>query len=130
VLVVEDDIRVRALVCTALAEVGHDVHEVADGTQAMRAIEELGAIDLLVTDLVMPGVPVGEVMVTFRARHPRGKVLVCSAFPQDGGLCQRAVGEHRVLPKPFTRSELLAEVHVLLADMLSGELAARASARA
>ncbi len=122
VLVVEDDIRVRALVCTALAEAGHEVHEVSDGTQAMRAIEELGAVDLLVTDLVMPGVPIGEVIATFRARHPGGKVLVCSGFSQDEGLRQRILaGEYRLLPKPFTRAELLAEVHTLLAGTRSGE---------
>lgn len=119
VLVVEDDIRVRALVCTALAEAGHEVNEVSDGTQAMRAIEELGAIDLLVTDLVMPGVAIGEVLATFRARHPCGKMLVCSALPQDEEMRQRAVGAHRFLLKPFTRSELLAQVHALLSDGLS-----------
>jgi CheY-like chemotaxis protein len=119
-LVVEDDIRVRALVCTALAESGHEVNEVADGTQAMRAIEELGAIDLLVTDVVMPGVPIGEVIATFRTRHPAGKVLLCSAFSQDEAQRQRGVGGHRLLRKPFTRSELLAEVHALLADTRPG----------
>lgn len=119
VLIVEDDIRVRALVCTALAEAGHEVNEVSDGTQAMRAIEELGAIDLLVTDVVMPGVPIAEVIATFRARHPGGKVLVCSAFSEDEGLRVRVhAGEYRLLPKPFTRSDLLAEVQAIMAGTL------------
>ncbi len=121
ILVVEDDIRVRALVCTALAAAGHEVNEVSDGTQAMRAIEELGAVDLLVTDLVMPGVPIGEVMATFRARHPVAKILLCSGFSQDEGMRQRAVGEHRFLSKPFTRSDLLAVVDALLADAAPGQ---------
>jgi signal transduction histidine kinase/CheY-like chemotaxis protein len=116
VLVVEDDIRVRALVCTALAEDGHEVSEVSDGTQAMRAIEELSAIDLLVTDVVMPGAPIGEVLTTFRSRHPAGRILVCSAFSEDEVLRQRVnTGEYRLLPKPFSRSDLLAEVRSLLA---------------
>lgn len=115
VLVVEDDIRVRAAVCTALTEDGHEVSEVADGTQAMRAIEELGRIDLLVTDVVMPGAPVGEVLATFRERHPQGRILVCSAFSDDESLRRRVLaGEYRLLPKPFGRSDLLAEVRSLL----------------
>jgi signal transduction histidine kinase len=128
VLVVEDDIRVRALVCTALTGSGHEVSDVSDGTQAMRAIEELGAIDLLVTDVVMPGAPVGEVIATFRARHPGGKVLLCSAFSQDEALRQDGVRGHRLLRKPFTRSELLAEVQALLADAAAGDRPAAARA--
>ena len=131
VLVVEDDIRIRALVCTALVEAGHEANEVSDGTQAMRAIEELGAIDLLVSDVVMPGVPIGEVLATFRARHPGGKILVCSSFSEDEGLRQRIrAGEYRLLPKPFTRGELMAEVQTLLADALAAEPADPAARRA
>ena len=122
VLVVEDDIRVRALICTALAEAGHRVSEVSDGTQAMRAIEEVGLVDLLVTDVVMPGAPVGEVITTFRARHPDGRILVCSAFSEDENLRRRVyAGECRLLPKPFTRTELLAEVQAMLAGHLATE---------
>jgi signal transduction histidine kinase/ActR/RegA family two-component response regulator len=125
VLVVEDDIRVRALVCTALAEHGHEVSEVSDGTQAMRAIEELPGIDLLVTDVVMPGAPIAEVLTTFRTRHPAGRILVCSAFSDDEGLRQRVnAGEYRLLPKPFSRSDLLAEVRSLLAGQDAPDLPA------
>jgi signal transduction histidine kinase/CheY-like chemotaxis protein len=116
VLVVEDDIRIRALVCTTLAEAGHHVDEVADGTQAMRAIGELeGVVDLLVTDVVMPGVPVAEVISTFRARHPHGRVLVCSAYTDDEALRRRVfAGEYLLLAKPFTRSDLLQTVDAAL----------------
>jgi two-component system, cell cycle sensor histidine kinase and response regulator CckA len=128
VLVVEDDIRVRALICTALAEAGHQVSEVSDGTQAMRAIEEVGLVDLLVTDVVMPGAPVGEVITTFRGRHPDGRILVCSAFSEDESLRRRVyAGECRLLPKPFTRTELLAEVQAMLASKLAAEGAAAAA---
>jgi signal transduction histidine kinase/ActR/RegA family two-component response regulator len=130
VLVVEDDIRVRALVCTALAEDGHEVSEVSDGTQAMRAIEELSGIDLLVTDVVMPGAPIGEVLTTFRSRHPAARILVCSAFSEDEALRQRVnAGEYRLLPKPFSRSDLLAEVRSLLATAGIPDLPAQASPR-
>jgi signal transduction histidine kinase len=127
VLVVEDDIRVRALICTALAEAGHLVSEVADGTQAMRAIEELGAVDLLVTDVIMPGAPVSEVIETFRARHPGGRILVCSAFSEDEEIRRRVyAGEYKLLPKPFTRNDLLVEVRTILADRAREEQVAPA----
>jgi signal transduction histidine kinase len=124
VLVVEDDIRVRALICTALTEAGHLVSEVADGTQAMRAIEELGAVDLLVTDVIMPGAPVSEVIETYRARHPGGRILVCSAFSEDEGIRRRVyAGEYQLLPKPFTRNDLLVEVRSILAGLAREERA-------
>jgi two-component system cell cycle sensor histidine kinase/response regulator CckA len=115
---------VRALICTALTEAGHQVSEVADGTQAMRAIEELGAIDLLVTDVIMPGAPVSEVIETFRFRHPKGRILVCSAFSEDEGIRRRVfAGEYQLLPKPFTRNDLLTEVRAVLSDRDRGERA-------
>ncbi|MGC3997334.1 MAG: response regulator [Anaeromyxobacter sp.] len=115
VLVVEDDIRVRALICTALADAGHKVDEASDGTSAMRAIEDLGDLDLLVTDLLMPGVPVVDVIATFRARHPEGRVLVCSSHADDEAVRRRVLeGEYRALPKPFDRAEFLEAVAATL----------------
>jgi signal transduction histidine kinase len=130
VLVVEDDIRVRALVCTALADEGHEVAEVGDGTQAMRAIEELQLIDLLVADVVLPGAPIGEVLSTYRERHPAGRILVCSAFSEDDALRRRvSAGEYRLLAKPFGRSDLLAEVRGLLAGAPAPDLPLAAERR-
>ena len=66
-----------------------------------------------------------------RARHAGGKVLLCSAFSQDEALRQDGVSGHRLLRKPFTRRELLAEVHALLADAVTAyrPAAARAGLR-
>ena len=122
--VVEDDIRVRAVLCTTLTEAGHHVDDVPDGTQAMRAIEELRAIDLLIVDLVMPGVPAGEVIATFRERHPRGRLLVCSAESDEDAVRRRVFeGEFRLLAKPFTRSDLLAAVAAALRGRGDGDAA-------
>jgi len=72
-------------------------------------------------------------VATFRARHPRGKVLVCSGFSEDEALRRRVLaGEYGFVRKPFTRADLMAEVRHLLAGALGPEVPAgapRAAAR-
>jgi len=111
VLVVDDDIRVRALIVTALDGAGHEVDEAGDVDGALRLLEASRAFDLLVTDLVMPGRPVAELLGAFRVRAPGAPVLACSAYAEDPEV-RRSVqeGELRLLAKPFHRAELLEAV--------------------
>ena len=115
VLVVDDDIRVRAVIVTALSEAGHEVEEAGHVDAALRIVESVGELDLLVTDLVMPGPPVATLIGAFQERFPRAGVLACSAYSDDPEV-RRSVftGELRLLAKPFERGELLAAVQGLL----------------
>jgi len=109
VLVVEDDVRVRAAECEALASAGCLVREARDGADALGFLAGGGRFDLLLTDVLMPGIPFGEVISMFQVACPSGGILVCSAYADDLQV-RRAIesGEFTFLRKPFTRAELLA----------------------
>jgi CheY-like chemotaxis protein len=116
VLVVEDDIRIRALLVTTLGDAGYNVLD-AQSVDAALAIERdfVGEIDLVCTDVVMPGRPARELIAELRKRRPHASVLVCSGYSHDE-LIARGVqsGELTLLAKPFTRKALLASVRLLL----------------
>jgi CheY-like chemotaxis protein len=113
VLVVEDDGDVRLVVSDALSDAGFDVLEAASGTEALRLIADTDRIDLVVTDLHLPGANGFAVAAGARAHMPDVPVLFISArasllaslpIPQP---CSR-------LPKPFSLKALTQAVSGLL----------------
>lgn len=109
-LVVDDDAAIRRTVRTLLEQEGCGVGEAESTEEAIAAIAERhGAIDLLVTDVVMPG-PTGiELARTARSRWPRVRVLVMSAYYPER-LDSGEGGPFEFLAKPFTREDLLGAV--------------------
>ncbi|HYP90056.1 MAG TPA: response regulator, partial [Polyangiaceae bacterium] len=74
-----------------------------------------GKLGLLVTDGIMPGRPVAELVDGFRQAHPEGKVLVCSGYLEDVGV--KAVverGAAAFLSKPVRAHELARAIAELL----------------
>ncbi|HET8732301.1 MAG TPA: PAS domain S-box protein, partial [Anaeromyxobacteraceae bacterium] len=125
ILVVEDDPRVRAVTVRALSGSGYAVLSAGSGEEAIAvARANAGAIDLVVTDVVMPGMDGREVVDALRRELPRLRVLYVSGYTQDV-ISRRGVLDSGVefLPKPFTASALLARVRAVL------EGGSRASAR-
>ena len=115
-LVVEDEGAVRELVRTALTRAGYRVLAARDGEEALtRAAAHAGRIDLLLTDLVMPGVNGRELALRFRQARPDARVLFMSGFAADvvaeGGSLS---GDSDMLMKPFTPDELLTRVQAAL----------------
>jgi signal transduction histidine kinase/AmiR/NasT family two-component response regulator len=116
VLVVEDDIRIRALMVTTLADAGYVVLD-APTVEIALAIERshAGPIDVLCTDVVMPGRPARELLVELRARRPQLGILVCSGYSEDEQIARGIrTGEFTHLDKPFSRSALLAALRTTL----------------
>jgi DNA-binding response OmpR family regulator len=117
-LVVEDEGAVRELVRTALTRAGYRVLAARDGEEALtRAAAHAGRIDLLLTDVVMPGLNGRDLALRFRQVRPTARVLFMSGFAsdviaEDGGLW----GDSDLLAKPFTPNELLARVQAALSD--------------
>lgn len=110
VLLAEDDAAVRDLVRFVLAGCGYAVVVAADGWEAELAAAGLdGPLDLLVTDVVMPGLFGPELARRVTARHPAVKVLYLSGFP-DATLPAGA----EVLPKPFRQVGLAGTVRAIL----------------
>lgn len=115
ILVVDDSDPVRRLVVRALSEVGHDVLEASGASEALELLE-VQTVDLLVTDVVMPGQGGGDLARGAWARHPDLPVIFVSGY--TGDRLGEAVLEKphvRFLQKPF-RAERLAELAETLLD--------------
>jgi len=116
VLLVEDEPMVRELTQRILAEHGYDVVAAEDGHDALRAAAECRApIDLLLTDVVMPGPCGPEVYRALAATRPELRVLYMSGYPAGSGSLEGLLepGEP-LLVKPFSLSTLISRVGEIL----------------
>jgi two-component system cell cycle sensor histidine kinase/response regulator CckA len=116
VLLVEDEKAVRTLTGYVLADCGYRVLEAADGDEALRVAQgHVGLIDLLVTDVVMPGVGGRRLAERLAATRPGTKVLFVSGYTDDA-IVRHGVREDQVhfLQKPFTPLALARKVREVL----------------
>jgi two-component system cell cycle sensor histidine kinase/response regulator CckA len=116
VLVCEDDVGVRNFTCRALRAAGYDVLEASDGEQALgRARENSQPIDLLLTDVVMPGIGGCELATRLGEEQPDLRLLFVSGYA--AGLFDpdelRAIGDD-FLEKPYDTGTLLRQVRSTL----------------
>jgi two-component system, cell cycle sensor histidine kinase and response regulator CckA len=108
VLVVDDEPGVRHLASAMLRRAGYTVMEAADGLEAQRLAEtHEGAIDVLLTDIVMPGARGPEVAERLRTIRPTIRVIYMSGFRDSSPLRDVERGEALFVQKPFLRSALL-----------------------
>jgi two-component system, cell cycle sensor histidine kinase and response regulator CckA len=110
VLVVEDDTEVAALARRVLSQAGYDVTIAGNAEQAMATPwAHDGGIDLLLTDVVMPGLSGTDLAEALRARQPGLRVLYVSGY-FDGASIQGHVPPDALLHKPFSPDTLLSRV--------------------
>ena len=116
VLVVEDDRLVRAGVIHLLREEGYRVLVAGNGREALELGESEEAIDLLLSDVIMPGLSGADVARELQARRPDLKALFMSALPREVLVEQgRLVPGQPSIEKPFTEEVLRAKVREVLA---------------
>jgi len=116
VLVVEDQPEVRKLTVSVLRDAGYRVLEAANGAAALQHFSEGGAqIDLLFTDVVMPGMTGRDLAARIAGLSPATRLLYTSGYTANI-IAQRGILEEGVdyLPKPFTPNRLLAAVRGIL----------------
>jgi hypothetical protein len=124
ILLVEDEPAVRELVARVLRQAGFEVLSAADGPSAIALADlDRDAIDLLLTDVVMPDMSGVELSREIRARRPGIRVLLMSGYTEESLVGPD--GALDLLPKPFTDSVLLAAVRSSLSQP-GGEPAAEA----
>ncbi len=118
ILLAEDDPSVRALVLRVLRKHGYTVLEASDGDEAFQLASLHGdAIQLLLTDVIMPRVSGGELAQRWRARWPDGRILFMSGHADDAIVRHGvAVGAVAFLQKPFTTAQLARKVREVLDD--------------
>ncbi len=116
ILLLEDDEQVRELTRTILAACGYSVLA-PDDVRTARSLsnEEASSIDLLLTDVVMPGINGRELAKILVARNPKLKVLYMSGYAENAIVHHGVLdpGTH-FLPKPFTPAALTSKVRELL----------------
>jgi two-component system cell cycle sensor histidine kinase/response regulator CckA len=116
-LLVEDDSAVRGLVSTALRRHGYRVVEAVSGEQALAVAETVREhVDLILSDVVMPGMQGPELVAQLSVKWPHSKVLYMSGYPADAfGKGKEGPGfSGEWLQKPFTTGRLLQRVRELL----------------
>ena len=117
ILLVEDELSVRLLVAGILNKRGYTVHESASGTEALELFEHHGGkVDLLLTDMVMPGGVLGpELAARLKQQKPSLKVLYMTGYnPAIAGKDLDPAEAFNLLLKPFSSSELLRVVRQCL----------------
>jgi len=116
ILIVDDDDNMRRLIKTILERRGHQVSEARDGLEGIARFEER-LPDLVVTDMVMPGIGGLALLTELQRRSSPPKVLVVSGkqFRPEGDLSRLAArGLIGFVEKPFTPADLSRSVDTLI----------------
>lgn len=116
-LVVEDHNDERLMIASILRAAGYRVSEAADGNEALRILHD-DPPDLVVLDLLLPGISGFEVCASVRRRTERDvPVLVVTAHGSpENRRTAMACGANEIIAKPFSRAGLLAAVARLLSE--------------
>jgi CheY-like chemotaxis protein len=116
VLVVEDQPEVRRLALTILSQKGYRLLEASNGAEALAlAANYAEPIDLLLTDVVMPGMTGRELAGRLLETRPTVKVLFTSGYTAEAISHQEVLDAGAAyLPKPFTASQLALKIREIL----------------
>jgi two-component system, cell cycle sensor histidine kinase and response regulator CckA len=112
ILLVEDEEAVRSFASRALASRGYTVLQADTGLDALRVVEEnKGAIDLIVSDVIMPEMDGPTMLLELRKRGVKAKVIFVSGYADDAFAKSLPEGQEFIfLPKPFTLKQLIETV--------------------
>ena len=116
ILLTEDERDVREVAREFLESGGYTVIEARDGIEALGLVEKHeGAIDLLITDMVMPRMTGQELAARLKEQRPKLRMLYMSGYSERAAADSlRSEPGVRLLAKPFSRTALLRTVHELL----------------
>ncbi|MGQ0740992.1 MAG: response regulator [Alphaproteobacteria bacterium] len=108
VLVAEDEAMLRVVAVEVLTDAGYRVLEAGDGNTALKAIQDDANVDLLISDIKMPGLNGYELAEAGMALRPAMKVLLMTGYVQEPIPAKMAAAGVRVLYKPFDIDQLPA----------------------
>jgi PAS domain S-box-containing protein len=115
VLVIEDDDSVRMLVVDVLKELGYSVIETVDGNQALPVIEGVDRIDLLVSDVGLPGMNGRQIAEIAVAARPDLKVLFITGYAAAAAARAEFLGTGMdMITKPFAIDDLAQKIRIML----------------
>ncbi len=112
IMAVDDNAEVRRLVVKQLTGFGYRVIEAAQGSDALALLQQSGPVDLLFTDVVMPGGVSGvDLARAARKSQPKLRVLFTSGFPDMSLNADIEEMGDLIISKPYLRAELADMVH-------------------
>jgi DNA-binding response OmpR family regulator len=113
ILVVDDDVQLARQIASALTEAGHDPMVVHDGERALDKAKQK-PFDLIVLDVILPGIDGFDVLRHLRSEHMASRVLMLTARGEvKDRITGLQLGADDYLPKPFAMRELVARVSAL-----------------
>ena len=117
VLVVEDDVTVRSLVLEVLNELGYLAIEAADGPAGLRVLQSPRRIDLLVTDVGLPGMNGRQLAEQGRIERPDLKVLFITGYAENAAFgAGHLEAGMTMMTKPFAVDDLATRIRAILED--------------
>ena len=108
ILLVDDNGVVRGIAREILADAGYEIADAGSAAEALAWARQHEPFDVLVTDLVMPGVDGLDLAVAMKGINPSVRVLYTSGYVDMGWTGS-------FLAKPYTRAELVSAIHELIA---------------
>lgn len=115
ILLVEDETFVRQAMAAALCSSGYTVLTATDGAQALETYRHCPRPpDMLLSDMVMPGMSGDALAEAFQALYPQGRVLLISGYAQELTPYRSFPRCRAFLPKPFTADALIKAVEKVL----------------
>jgi signal transduction histidine kinase/CheY-like chemotaxis protein len=115
VLLVDDDPAVRTTIAAVLGDLGYDVRDAGGGADALDLLRRDNRIDVLLTDVVMPGMNGAELARLALAMRPELTVLFMSGYVEPEEITG-ALRRHRLVRKPFLPEDLATQIEAALAE--------------
>ena len=118
ILVVEDSLTVLRTTVRMLEDLGYSVLKAKDAAEALTVLQQVGDIDLLLADVILPGGTSGiELAETLRRANPATKVIVMSGYPEvEIDMTALSEAGIRLLKKPFRKQTLASAIEEALGN--------------
>jgi signal transduction histidine kinase/ActR/RegA family two-component response regulator len=114
VLVVEDEAVVRSLIVEVLEELGYEAHEAADAQEAIPVIESSQRLDLMISDVGLPGMNGRQLADLGQLRRPGLKVLLATGYAEGSNVSGYLASNMEIITKPFAIDTLANKVSEML----------------
>jgi CheY-like chemotaxis protein len=114
ILLVEDEAFVRKVTAEVLVSAGYRLVSARSAAEALEACRCSEPVDLLLADLVMPGMSGRQLAIEFQSLCPSARVLLMSGYPEQLALCELPAYGRSHLAKPFSIRTLLTRIREVL----------------
>src|ERR1044071_790191 len=123
ILVADDEVNLRRVLTAMLKRDGHEVVQASSGAEAM---EHLGEVDVVITDLRMPGADGMEVLRTASRQHPHVPVIMITAYGSVGQAVEAIkAGAFDYIEKPFEQDAIRTIVEKAIGQATANKMAPR-----